>query len=532
MFMPSPLSQLHLALLFGIFVLSPTFYSQAQEKKVTPQDKTAATLLRVTTLSQKVYVGQVIENGKSTVRFLDLVSNEPVEIEKSDVKEVLNPLPFDDAAKSIGLPRLLSWKIGLLAKRMNNTGKVAKLTAQVVYVTLGTSSGARVGTLFSVFRNEGEIKDPVTGAVLGIERPTISTLEVTEVEENFSKAKITSNLEIPIQVGDEVESKDGLVIAVCPLRNEDGELTNVGSTMSEEITTSLVQASIKVVERSVLDTVLPELMVQNTLLFDPKSAQKLGELTGANYVVTGKIVPSRNTGTAFVRLVDVQSGEVALAVSTPVNFKNASVVNDPPAKSSTAGRSGGGSRSSTGKSALPNKSALPKREPREPPGTFAQGRIPSFMTTTSRTSQSPRKGLLISGEGTISTKDANFLDRNFTFEVVVDTSVGVTVTNIGMGQKDRIMIRLHSLAQGNRDGEVRLNDELIGHITSPGSNRVTIAKSGHTVTFQIDVGNDGPTDDDLETIIHDIRSYAPTFHSKNVPLFLSGGGEFFSVSLK
>ena len=55
MFMPSPLSQLHLALLFGIFVLSPTFYSQAQEKKVTPQDKTAATLLRVTTLSQNAH---------------------------------------------------------------------------------------------------------------------------------------------------------------------------------------------------------------------------------------------------------------------------------------------------------------------------------------------------------------------------------------------------------------------------------------------------------------------------------------------
>ena len=343
MAMSCPLKQLHLAAIC-IFIIVASIYSHAQEKKADPPEKKEASLLRVTTRSSKVYVGQVIENGKLIVKFLDLSSNETVEIAKSDVKEVVNPLPFDDAVKSIGLPRLLSWKIGLLAKKMSDSGKVAKVSSQVVYVTLGSSSGVRVGTTLSVYRNHGEIKDPITGAVLGIERPMISSLMVTEVEENFSKAKITSNLEIPIQVGDEVESKVGLVIAVCPLRNEDGELTNVGSTMSEEITTSLVQASIKVVERSVLDTILPELIAQNTILFDPKSAQKLGELTDANYVVTGKIVPNRNTGTAFVRLVDVQSAEVALAVSTNVNLKNTSVVQGKPANSQPTRSSAGGLR--------------------------------------------------------------------------------------------------------------------------------------------------------------------------------------------
>ena len=478
--------------------------------------------MRVTTRSSKVYVGQVIENAVSTVKFLDLVSNEPIEIAKSDVKEVVNPLPFDDAVKSIGLPRLLSWRVGLLAKKMNSTGKVAKVTTQVVYITLGSSSGVRVGTMLSVFRNEGEIKDPVTGVVLGIERPLISSLEVTEVEENFSKAKITSNLEIPIQVGDEVESKNGLVIAVCPLRNEDGELTDVGSTMSEEITTSLVQASIKVVERSVLDTVMPELISQNTILFDPKSAQKLGELTGANYVVTGKIVPNRNTGTAFVRLVEVQSAEVALAASTSVNFKNAAVVQSKPANVQPTTSSGSGSRSNTGNNTSSRTSS----------GSFAQGRIPNFLTTTSRFSQTPKKGVLISGDGMMQTKDSNFLDRDFTLEVVVDSSVGRGITNIGMGQKNSVLIRLHALKQGNGEGEVRLNEELLGHITTAGANRVVITKMGDTVTFKIDVGNDGPTDDDIETTISDIRTYAPLFHSKNVPLLLGGCGEFFSVSLK
>ena len=59
--------------ILGIFFLAAFTYAHAQEKKATPQDKLEANLLRVTTLSSKVYVGQVIENGKSTVRFLDPV---------------------------------------------------------------------------------------------------------------------------------------------------------------------------------------------------------------------------------------------------------------------------------------------------------------------------------------------------------------------------------------------------------------------------------------------------------------------------
>ena len=497
-----------LRVILGIFFLAAFTYAHAQEKKATPQDKLEANLLRVTTLSSKVYVGQVIENGKSTVRFLDLVSNEPVEIEKSDVKEVLNPLPFDDAVKSIGLPRLLSWKIGLLAKKMNNTGKVARVTAQVVYVTLGNSSGVRVGTVFSVFRNEGEIKDPVTGAVLGIERPMISTLEVTEVEENLSKAKIVSNLEIPIQVGDEVKTKLGLVIAVCPLCNEDGELTSVGSTMSEQITNSLVQANIKVVERSVLDTVLSELMVQNTILFDPKSAQKLGELTGANYVVTGKIVPSRNTGIAFVRLVDVKSGEIALAASTDVKLTSASNV---PSNQNTAR----------------NKNAVNVTGNRS--GSFKDGRLPSFLTTTTRVSKSP-KGIVIAEGGVIRTSAVNFLDRDFTFEVLMDNSRGGA--HVGMGITNSVQLQMHTTAIGDNRGEVKLNESIIGYISDSGAHLVRIQKERDTVIFHIDVGNDGPTDDDIETIISNIREHVPSFHSKNVPLFMSGSAEFISARVK
>lgn len=71
----------------------------------------------------------------------------------------------------------------------------------------------------------------------------------------------------------------------------------------------------------------------------------------------------------------------------------------------------------------------------------------------------------------------------------------------------------------------------MGRLAAPGPYLVRLIKEGDTVTFQVDAGNDGPTDDDLETTVVDIRDFAPFFHSKNVPLFFGGSGEFLSVSL-
>ncbi len=493
------------------------------------EESSTPRLLRVAMNSGKVLVGQVLENADNHVRFFDLVANTEVEVDKADVKDVVNPLDFDDAARTIGLPRLLSWRVRLLAEQRDISGTIARITPQTVYVTLGESAGVQVGTEFAVYRDKGEIRDPVSGALLAVERPLISRLEAVEVRENYSKARIVSNLEVPLEVGDEVESKSAMVVAVCPIRGEDGELTNVGANLAEEITTGLVQAGVKVVERSELDDVLPELIAQNTILFDSGSAKKLGELTGAGYVVTGKIVRRRNVGTAYVRLVNVETGEVALAASSSLSMANATPVRS---GARAAPAKGGGTKLGRGR------------------------RLPAFMTTPSRYSRTPDNGIRIQGydefsikkQGVIRTKDSDFLDRDFTYEVLLDFTTGDYVANVGLGYgmadvsynalKDSVYLRVHapSMRPGMEPGVVKLNrfrlgEESIGTLTSPGPYLVRIIKEADGVTFQVDAGNDGPTDDDLETTVVDIREFAPFFHSKNVPLFFGGSGEFLSVSL-
>jgi hypothetical protein len=85
-------------------------------------------------------------------------------------------------------------------------------------------------------------------------------------------------------------------------------------------------------------------------------------------------------------------------------------------------------------------------------------------------------------------------------------------------------------------GVVKLNrfqqgEEIIGELVTAGPHLVRITKQNDTVTFQVDSGNDGPSDDDFETTIADIKEFAPFLHSKNSPLFFAGAGEFIRVSI-
>lgn len=84
-------------------------------------------------------------------------------------------------------------------------------------------------------------------------------------------------------------------------------------------------------------------------------------------------------------------------------------------------------------------------------------------------------------------------------------------------------------------GQVKLNqfklvEEYIGELPTAGPHLIRIIKINDTVIFQVDSGNDGPTDDNFETTIAGFKDFAPFLHSKNSPLFFAGGGEFISAS--
>jgi len=129
----------------------------------------------------------------------------------------------------------------------------------------------------------------VTKKVIARERARIGQVVVTEVQDAFSKAKLVGDMEVKLNVGDEVESMPLKVsVAVVPLVDTDGKETDAGIAMAEDLTTALVSRKVKVVERNVIKSVIKELAIQTSELFEPSSVQRLGKQLGASTVLTGK----------------------------------------------------------------------------------------------------------------------------------------------------------------------------------------------------------------------------------------------------
>ena len=72
----------------------------------------------------------------------------------------------------------------------------------------------------------------------------------------------------------------------------------------------------------------------------------------------------------------------------------------------------------------------------------------------------------------------------------------------------------------------------LGKVLQEGVHLVRMTKEDDSLTFEVDPENDGPTDDDIETVIPDLREYAPYLNSKNSTLFLGGTGTIVATRLK
>jgi TolB-like protein len=276
--------------------------------------------LWISTNSQVVGEQLNDESMPKEFRVFDLKTQAERVVPAAGLLKVESHLTDDQVVQFVGIAPLLAYRIKKRAEGANNsgqiTGKIAQVTPTAVYVNIGTNHGIRADQALGVFRPGVEIKDPDTGKVLARERPKVAELEVFEVGESLSKARIRGNLEILLKAGDEVDAAvPRLQIAVLPLTDEAGVETVSGSSLREEIVTSLVKQGLPVVERSQLDKVASEGSLQRSSWFDPAQAQEFGKLLGATIVVTGKVVASDSTVVAHLRLVNTATAEILTAVS-------------------------------------------------------------------------------------------------------------------------------------------------------------------------------------------------------------------------
>jgi TolB-like protein len=124
------------------------------------------------------------------------------------------------------------------------------------------------------------------------------------------------------EIGGSLSHQQKWKIAVIEFSDINGQVSNLGKFISEELTTRLFSdGRFQMIERQLISKVLIEQKLSMTGLLDEKSTKKIGAILGVDFIVTGTIA---DLGTAFkinARTIAVDTGAV-LSVASAVLPKN------------------------------------------------------------------------------------------------------------------------------------------------------------------------------------------------------------------
>ena len=271
----------------------------------------------------RTHVGVIVKESPQLI-LNDLVTGKQLTFKKSEIRQIRRDIGKDAAARAIGVAPLVAWKLVDLLPEETKSGKIASVDGRAVYVTYGKKSGIKSGDKLNVYRIGKVIRDPDTGDVLGQERRKVGSLLVSEVSEKYSKALHATDLEIEFKPGDLVTPESTKnAIAIFPLVDQRSLITKGGVQIAEELTSSLVNRGVSVVERVRLRDALRELKLQQANAFNEKTVQKVGDLLGAFAIVTGSITNDRTRSKVNIKVIETGTGKVLFAETYKVGKLNA-----------------------------------------------------------------------------------------------------------------------------------------------------------------------------------------------------------------
>ena len=109
-------------------------------------------------------------------------------------------------------------------------------------------------------------------------------------------------------------------IAVVDFVDLQGNITELGRFIAEELSVALAgsRKGFRVVDRAHLKTILKEHKLGITGLIDPTTAKKLGQISGADALVTGTITPFGDSVRLTAKVLDTNTGDVIDASSADI----------------------------------------------------------------------------------------------------------------------------------------------------------------------------------------------------------------------
>jgi tetratricopeptide (TPR) repeat protein len=278
-------------------------------------------LTRIGTKSARTYYGEVLSKDTQEIRMFDVRQGKEISIKIEEVEKIYENLQDKESVSAVSYVNCAAWRVGQVLGIRPPKGKVAKVDEDDLVVTLGAKHSIEPNQELAVIRVKGEVIDPDTGESLGKDSQQVGLLRVVEVAPAFCKARKEGGDNIKIEVGDAIEPLQGhRAVAVFPFVGSSPELSQASKSQASAFTSALLKQGVRVIERAALDKVLLELAIQQTKLYDPKVAQKVGKQVGASAILTGTVAPAaRGSTEAQVRLIEVETGEVLLT-ATPKSF--------------------------------------------------------------------------------------------------------------------------------------------------------------------------------------------------------------------
>ncbi len=88
---------------------------------------------------------------------------------------------------------------------------------------------------------------------------------------------------------------------------------SVAVNVTEDLSTSMIDAGFRLVERGQLDKVMTEFKIQNTGVMDPRTIQKIGQLAGCDLIVVGSISDRGQFLVVNCRMLETQTGKSLIA---------------------------------------------------------------------------------------------------------------------------------------------------------------------------------------------------------------------------
>ena len=159
------------------------------------------------------------------------------------------------------------------------------------------------------------------------EKPDDQLQQIRSLEERAKilKEKVAPTLDDSInelvqQISKDMTVQKKTTIAVIDFTNLEGNVTNFGRYLTEELITRLFQTGkFKVIERNLLNKVIEEQKLSLTQLIDPASAKQLGRILGVDAIVSGTIGDLVKQLKVNARIIGTEKGDVFAVAQTAIN---------------------------------------------------------------------------------------------------------------------------------------------------------------------------------------------------------------------